>query len=188
MIADLKRLRNISTLFAFYEILGVNLIYLYIGFYFQMPAALLLFRWLFSFKWKFSLICIKTAPYMTTTWRSCFCVSNEKSSILRLRFCHSRGFYMRILTPHRKKICEIIKHIPPKMQLFVAIKWRDFIVLSDEFLEKRQSFLLHLSGNYERTFLQRHTITFLTAKYLRKRLYFAISCPCLYVGILRKKV
>ena len=37
-------------------------------------------------------------------------------------------------------------------------------MLSDEFLEKRQSFFLQLSGNYERTFLQRHTITFLTAK------------------------
>ena len=33
-------------------------------------------------------------------------------------------------------------------------------MLSDEFLEKRQSFFLQLSGNYERAFLQRHTITF----------------------------
>ena len=37
-----------------------------------------------------------------------------KSSIQRLRFCHSRGFYMRCLRSRRKNICEIIKHIPQK--------------------------------------------------------------------------
>ena len=37
------------------------------------------------------------------------------------------------------------------------------------------------------TFLQRHTIAFPYQKNLRKRLYFEISCPCLYVGVLRKE-
>ena len=41
---------------------------------------------------------------------------------------------------HMQNFHEIIWVIPPKTQLFVAIKWRDFLVLSDEFLGKRQSF------------------------------------------------
>ena len=48
---------------------------------------------------------IKTAPYLATTCRGCFyLVSPENLQSKGLRFCHSRGFNMRMLTPPQKKI------------------------------------------------------------------------------------
>lgn len=98
-------------------------------------------RWLFSCRWKFSLICIKTAPYLATTCKELFLRCQQKN--LKVRgsdFAILVALIWGCLRSCRKNICEIIKHIPPKKLLFVAIKWRDFFVLSDEFLEKRQSF------------------------------------------------
>ena len=38
-----------------------------------------------------------------------------------------------------------------------------------------------------RGLIYKGTQSLFSTKYLRKRLYFAISCPCLYVGVLRKE-
>ena len=54
-------------------------------------------------------------------------------------------------------------------------------MLSEEFLEKRQSFCLQLSGNYERTFLQRHTISFFDRKNIFANVYILQSRVLVYM-------
>ena len=66
---------------------------------------------------------IKTAPYLATTCKGCFLFAlfyknQMKSSIQRLRFCHSRGFYMRMLTPPQKKIFVKLSERYPQKSYF----------------------------------------------------------------------
>ena len=91
------------------------------------------------------------------------------------------------LRSRRKNICEIIKHIPPKNCFSWLLSEGIFSRCQMNFWKNVKVFSFNCRVIMRGPFYKGTQSLFWPQKYLRKRLYFAISCPCLYVGVLRKK-
>ena len=81
-----------------------------------------------------------------------------------------------------QNFCKIIWAIPPKTQLFVAFIWGALHWLKWS-IEKfwKSSCETDFNADYKLK-VDKSSVNEKIRKFIRKRLYFAISCPCLYVG------
>ena len=143
-------------------------------------------RWLSLSRWNIHLMCIITAPYLASTCKGLFLRSQPRKSsikgapILPFSWLLSEGY-----CDIHKNFYEIIWATPQKHSFLWLLSRETFSWCQINFWKNVKVFPFNCRVIIRGLFYKAHN-HFWLKKYLRKRLYFAISGPCLYVGVLKK--